>query len=105
MTQWQAASTQPPHLKAIFPFSAAMDFFGRRGGALDLAIVIGWILRLAGPNAIIGSSLEKYGIFLSARRAVNVGTQHSTVSHGGRHIVFYNNIVDGLCHFVSSWDK
>ena len=53
MTQWQAASTQPPHLKAIFPFSAAMDFFGRRGGALDLAIVIGWILRLAGPNAIM----------------------------------------------------
>jgi len=53
MTQWQAASTQPPHLRAIMPFSAAMDFFGRRGGALDLAIVIGWILRLAGPNAIM----------------------------------------------------
>ena len=52
MTQWQAASTQPPHLKAIFPFSAAMDFFAHRGGALDLAIVIGWILLPAGPNAI-----------------------------------------------------
>lgn len=53
MTQWQAASTHPPHLKAIFPFSAAIDFFGHRGGALDLAIVIGWILLLAGPNAIM----------------------------------------------------
>lgn len=58
MTQWQAASTQPPHLKAIFPFSAAMDFFGRRGGALDLAIVIGWILRLAGPNAIMREKVD-----------------------------------------------
>lgn len=58
MTQWQAASTQPPHLKAIFPFSAAMDFFGRRGGALDLAVVIGWILRLAGPNAIMREKVD-----------------------------------------------
>jgi uncharacterized protein len=37
-TQWLAASTQPPHLRAIFPFAAGMeDFYCYRGGALELS--------------------------------------------------------------------
>ncbi len=51
-SQWAAAVTQPPHLKAIAPFAGAMDFYLHRGGALELSILIGWVLLLAGPNAI-----------------------------------------------------
>jgi putative CocE/NonD family hydrolase len=52
LTQWQAAAMQPLHLKAFFPFASAMDFFNRRGGALELSVVIGWILLLGAPNAL-----------------------------------------------------
>lgn len=53
-TQWLAASTQPPHLKAIFPFAAGMeDFYCYRGGALELSIIVGWVLLLQGPNGIL----------------------------------------------------
>jgi uncharacterized protein len=51
-TPWFAAATQPPHLKAIFPFASAMDFYCYRGGALELSIIIGWVLLLHGPNGI-----------------------------------------------------
>jgi len=51
-TAWFAAVTQPPHLKAIFPFASAMDFYHYRGGALDLSIMIAWALLLHGPNGI-----------------------------------------------------
>ncbi|MCG6909086.1 MAG: CocE/NonD family hydrolase [Deltaproteobacteria bacterium] len=51
-TPWFAAVTQPPHLKAIFPFAAAMDFYQYRGGALDLSIMIAWTLLLLGPDGI-----------------------------------------------------
>jgi len=51
-TQWQAAVMRPPHLKAIAPFAGAMDFYLHRGGALELGILVGWVLLLAGPNAI-----------------------------------------------------
>ena len=53
MSQWMAAVTTPPHLKAIFPFAAAMDFYCYRGGALELSIIVGWALLLHGPNAVI----------------------------------------------------
>jgi putative CocE/NonD family hydrolase len=53
-TQWLAASTQPPHLKAIFPFAAGMeDFYCYRGGALELSLIVGWILLFQGPNGIL----------------------------------------------------
>jgi putative CocE/NonD family hydrolase len=52
-TPWFAAVTQPPHLKAIFPFSSAMDFYQYRGGALDLSIMIGWTMLLVGPDAVM----------------------------------------------------
>jgi len=51
-TAWFAAAARPPHLKAIFPFAAAMDFYQYRGGALDLSIMITWALMLHGPNGI-----------------------------------------------------
>lgn len=51
-TQWRAAAMQPPNLKAIFPFAGPMDFYHRCGGALDLSVLVGWVLLLAGPNAI-----------------------------------------------------
>jgi uncharacterized protein len=54
VTQWMAAVTQPPHLKAIFPMAAAMDLnFHRGGGVLELSLVVGWTLMLGGPNAVI----------------------------------------------------
>ena len=53
-TQWLTASTQPPHLKAIFPFSSAMeDNYWYRGGALELSLIVGWVLLLQGPNGIM----------------------------------------------------
>ncbi len=51
-TQWRAAAMRPPHLKAIFPFAGAMDFYLHRGGAVELGVLVGWVLLLAGPNAI-----------------------------------------------------
>ncbi|MBU2648173.1 CocE/NonD family hydrolase [bacterium] len=51
-TPWFAAVMQPSHLKAIFPFASAMDFYHYRGGALELSIIIAWALLLHGPNGI-----------------------------------------------------
>ncbi|GAB6272990.1 hypothetical protein KN63_02680 [Smithella sp. F21] len=56
-TQWQAAVMQPPHLKAIFPFASAMDFYCYRGGALEFSVIIGWALLLHGPNGIAKAKL------------------------------------------------
>ena len=52
-TQWRAAAMRPPHLKAIFPFAGAYDFYLHRGGAVELGILVGWVLLLAGPNGIV----------------------------------------------------
>jgi putative CocE/NonD family hydrolase len=59
LTQWQAAVMQPPHLKAFFPFASAMDFFNRRGGALELSVAVSWTLLLGAPNALVRAKLGK----------------------------------------------
>jgi putative CocE/NonD family hydrolase len=56
-TPWFAAVMQPPHLKAIFPFASAMDFYCYRGGALELSIIITWALLLHGPNGIMKAKM------------------------------------------------
>ena len=69
-TQWMAAVQQPPHLKAIFPFSSAMDFYLRRGGALELSIIISWALLLHGPNAIARTKMGTPDFFTEFKALV-----------------------------------
>jgi putative CocE/NonD family hydrolase len=52
-TQWRAAAMSPPHLKAIFPFAGAMDYYFHRGGAVELGALVTWLLLAAGPNAVM----------------------------------------------------
>ena len=56
-TQWRAAAMRPPHLKAIFPFAGAMDYYLHRGGAVELGALVSWLLLLAGPNGSCGPGL------------------------------------------------
>jgi uncharacterized protein len=58
MTQFQAATQKPPHLKAIFPITWGTDVFMYHGGALELGLLGSWSLSTIGPNAVIKA---KYG--------------------------------------------
>ncbi len=49
-TQWAAAQTRPPHLKALFPsftWADAMDGASMRGGAVELGITRNWTMQNA----------------------------------------------------------
>lgn len=54
-TQWQAAITRPPHLRAICPIQASSDYFeGRsyRGGAFELGALLGISLNALAQGSI-----------------------------------------------------
>ncbi|WP_078428226.1 CocE/NonD family hydrolase [Alkalihalobacterium alkalinitrilicum] len=59
MTQFQAAVTRPPHLKAIFPITWGTDVFMYRGGALELGLLQSWSLATIGPNAVVKAKRGK----------------------------------------------
>lgn len=72
VTQWMAAVTQPPHLKAIFPFASAMDLnFHRGAGVLELSLLIGWTLMLGGPNAVMRAKMGTPEFFSEFRAIID----------------------------------
>ncbi len=59
MTQFQAASMQPPSLKAIFPITWGTDVYMYRGGALELGLLVSWSMSTIGPNAVVKAKQGK----------------------------------------------
>jgi putative CocE/NonD family hydrolase len=53
MTQWQAAVMRPPHLKAIFPCTAASGAYFYTGGAVEWGLLSNWTLTSIGPAALL----------------------------------------------------
>ena len=54
-TQWMAASTAPPHLRAIAPVVATSDLYDgwvREGGATSLWFDVSWLLGSLGPDIV-----------------------------------------------------
>jgi uncharacterized protein len=69
-TQWLAAASAPPHLTCIAPFVTASNYYEEwfyRGGALQLAFVVAWIL-----NSFASAELLRVGKVKESEKLLDI---------------------------------